>query len=183
MPTGIYKHKKGYKLSQEHKRNLSLANKGKHNFRHSEETKRKIRENNPKFWLGKKQSKETIEKNRQTHLGQIPWNKGKKSVQISVFKGKKRPNRSGQNHPNWKNGITSLNNKIRTSLEYKLWRKSVFERDNYQCLWGGKEHGNNLQADHIKPFSLFPDLRFAIDNGRTLCKSCHLLTDTYAKRQ
>jgi hypothetical protein len=86
-----------------------------------------------------------------------------------------------EKNPNWKGGVTPANQKIRTSTEYKLWRKSVFERDNYRCIWGGKSHGNKLHADHIKPFSLFPELRLAIDNGRTLCEDCHKKTDTYLK--
>jgi 5-methylcytosine-specific restriction endonuclease McrA len=84
---------------------------------------------------------------------------------------------------NWRGGVTPVNKLIRRSEEYKLWRKAVFERDNYQCIWGGKEHGNKLHADHIKPFALYPELRFAIDNGRTLCWECHKTTDTYGGKK
>ena len=36
-----------------------------------------------------------------------------------------------------------------------------------------------FHADHIKDFALFPNLRLDINNGRTLCKSCHRKTDNY----
>ncbi len=87
--------------------------------------------------------------------------------------------KKGEGNPNWKGGITPINNKIRGSLEYKLWRKSVFERDNYTCIWCGNNKSGCLNADHIKPFSLYPELRFAIDNGRTLCIECHKTTESY----
>jgi len=61
-----------------------------------------------------------------------------------------------------------------SSFEYKLWRTAVFERDKYTCVWCG--HKGYVEADHIKPFALFPELRFAIDNGRTLCRPCHVTT-------
>lgn len=80
----------------------------------------------------------------------------------------------------WKGGVTPINKQLRTSLEYKLWRKAVFERDNYTCCACGIL-GTKLHAHHIKPFALFPELRLAIDNGSTLCVPCHKKTDTYLK--
>ena len=78
----------------------------------------------------------------------------------------------GENNPNWKGGISSENNLLRTSAEYKNWRKSVFERDGYKCQICGQV-GGELEVHHIKPFSIHPELRFVVDNGITLCKSCH----------
>ncbi len=59
-----------------------------------------------------------------------------------------------------------------------MWRTKVFERDLYTCQNCG-EVGGRLEAHHIKPWSLFSELRFAIDNGRTLCKDCHKQTESY----
>jgi len=101
-------------------------------------------------------------------------------------KGKPHPNQKGEKNPAWKGGVTPLNEQIRKSLEYELWRKAVFERDGYTCIWcstrSGKGKNVELHADHIKPFAYFPELRFAIDNGRTLCKDCHKTTDTYGNK-
>lgn len=78
----------------------------------------------------------------------------------------------------WRGGLVEKNEKIRKSLEYKLWRESVFHRDNWTCVICLRR-GVKIHADHIKPFSLFPGLRLAIDNGRTLCVDCHKKTETY----
>lgn len=78
----------------------------------------------------------------------------------------------GEKNYNWKGGITPENEKIRASLQYKRWRTAIFERDNYRCqeCW---IRGGYLEVHHIYEFSQFPQLRFVINNGITLHKSCH----------
>ena len=84
----------------------------------------------------------------------------------------------GDQRVTWRGGITSARRAARKTLDYNLWREAVFKRDNWTCQecgqWGGK-----LQADHIKPFCLFPELRLEVSNGRTLCLACHRKTDTW----
>ena len=88
---------------------------------------------------------------------------------------------SGEKCHLWKGGITPETRSLRASTEYKLWRNSVFIRDNYTCIWCGQV-GGLIEADHIEKWSVRPDLRFAIDNGRTLCKKCHKLRHTNNKK-
>jgi hypothetical protein len=51
-------------------------------------------------------------------------------------------------------------------------QKKVFERDDYTCVMCG-ERGGNLHVDHIQSWADYPELRFEMDNCRTLCMSCH----------
>ena len=60
----------------------------------------------------------------------------------------------------------------RRCAEYQKWRKTVFERDNYTCQIC-KSRGVNLEAHHIKKYSIYPSLRYYPENGITLCRKCH----------
>jgi len=98
----------------------------------------------------------------------------KRKISLSK-KGKKRgymPWLDGENHPQWKGGITTEKHKIRNSIDYRLWREAVFARDNWVCQ-KHKTKGGKLHPHHIKNFSQYPELRFAIDNGITLSEKAH----------
>lgn len=89
---------------------------------------------------------------------------------------------SGENSPNWRGGITPEIELIRSSAKYKKWRLAVFIRDHFTCTECGSKSGMGktvvLNAHHIKPFALYPDERFNVGNGITLCKPCHVKKDT-----
>lgn len=159
---GRFKGTTGYHPSEKNRLATSrraTGNKYAEGYKHSPEAKRKIAEGN----RGK-----TLSASAKLKISNA--NKGK-------FIGSKSCR--------WK-GDAVKEKRDRTSFEISLWRKSVFERDNYTCIFCGARSGKNkkvvLNADHIKPFAYFPELRLAIDNGRTLCEPCHRKTDTYGGR-
>ena len=79
--------------------------------------------------------------------------------------------RRGANHWNWKGGKSDDSKIIRNTWQWKQWRGAVFARDNYECQWCG--NNQNLNPHHRWPRKLRPDLMFDIENGITLCGSCH----------
>lgn len=141
-------------------------------------------------WMGvcipcRRKQQVIIPWNKGKKTGHIPWNKGTKGLvvensgsfrkgQVAHNKGKPMLSYRGDKHPHWKGGITEVNHTIRTSLAYKTWRRLVFERDRFACVLCGyrSTKKRDIRADHIQPFSLFPELRFSVENGRTLCRPC-----------
>ena len=82
----------------------------------------------------------------------------------------------GQGSPFWKGGINGENDTLRHRREYKIWRTSVYKRDDYTCQCCGKR-GSKLNAHHINSFADYPELRYDVDNGITLCTQCHDSTE------
>ena len=75
--------------------------------------------------------------------------------------------------------VTSENNN-KTFKSLFEWRKAVFERDNYTCVWCGYNWvdfdgslTSGLQADHIETIALFPQKKLLLSNGQTLCIDCY----------
>lgn len=191
MPQGIKGFQKGHKtfISPQKYKEIGEKLRGDKNpnygKKYPEEVRRRMSEaklkNPTRYWLGKKMSEELKRKMSETRKGK------KRKPLTEEHRRRISEAKKGDKTNLWKGGLTSINKKIRTSLEYRLWRESVFKRDNWTCVWcgirGEKGVGKRivLNADHIKTFAQYPELRFAIDNGRTLCVDCHKKTDTYGK--
>lgn len=127
-----------------------------------------------KIWLGREHSvssRQKMSKNNARHWSSHEFPEYLKEVWSMAKRGEK--------HWNWKGGVSPLDKIIRGSLEYRNWRESVFKRDNHTCQECGVR-GVYLNADHIKPFSLYPEIRTSLSNGRTLCVPCHKKTETFA---
>lgn len=148
---------KGRIFSKETRQKLSVAHKGKVI---SKDTRNRLSESITKLWKEEGYRKKI-------KIANVGKNSGSKSYL-------------------WKGGITPINTQIRQSQKYKDWRTKVFTRDNYTCVSCNSKNGYGksikLEADHIKPFAYFPELRFELSNGRTLCNGCHKLTDSYMGR-
>ena len=125
------------------------------NLNHTEETKRKIRES--KLKIREKTS-----------------NEAKKRWEDPVYREKMILSKIGKKK---ENPITPINELLRRGRYWKIWRKSVFEYDNYTC-WICEEKGGKLHPHHLLKFSDYPILRFVKSNGLTLCEFCH---KTYTK--
>lgn len=106
--------------------------------------------------------------------------KRKMSLAINLaYKEGRMPDLRGKKNPFWRGGHKWYN-PIRSSAQYKRWRKLVLSTKGRRCEWCNSS--DRIEIDHIKPFLLFPDLRFELSNGRVLCRNCHKTTETYGTR-
>jgi 5-methylcytosine-specific restriction endonuclease McrA len=157
------------KHSEETKRKCSIATKERwasgyysNRPKHSQETKDKIGLSNKRGII-----KNCIVCNKQFYCS--PSFDDKKYCS-KVCNGK---DKSMGNHPNWKGGSSFKNPyKHRRNADYKNWRKSVFERDEYTCQLCFKS-GKYLVPHHILSYTDYPKERYNTENGMTVCEDCH----------
>lgn len=81
---------------------------------------------------------------------------------------------TGDKHPRWNPERTHDQRVMerKTRLD-KPWRRAVFTRDGFTCQICGDKRGGNLNAHHIESYHENADERYNVDNGVTLCASCH----------
>jgi hypothetical protein len=101
--------------------------------------------------------------------GVYPKNlKGKRGIKPRTYHLKKRPKHGG--------------------IMYKEWRLSVWKRDKFTCKNCGitsnelKKVKSKVVAHHIKSYTRYPELRYDVNNGLTLCIECHKQTENYGSK-
>ena len=159
----------GYKHTEETKVKCGLVNKGK---KLTEEHKRKIAQNNVRYWLGKKRPHMAGEKN---------WNYWK----------------FGSDHTRYiENKLSSIRKAIRNSRKYHEYKRKILEIDNFRRVLCGNSNFY-LELDHyptgfselLKKYLIkSQDEAYSCEelweekNGRTLCQPCHEKTDNFPKQ-
>ncbi len=166
MPTGIYTRtiKTRKILSDAAKRRVERGGSWWTGKKHTKETKLKIGLSK----LGKKQLPETIAKRIPKLRGRIFTEEHRRKISEA---------QKGEKGNNWKGGLESKNKTVHHSVDYKLWREAVFKRDNWTCqkckTRGKRGKRVSLHPHHIFGFAHYPQQRFTISNGITLCVDCH----------
>ena len=141
-------------VSEETRRKLSIARKGRKLGPKSEETKRKISESKK----GTKMSEEA--------------------------KKKMGDSRRGSKNHNWiadRSKIKLGDRNLHDPLT-KQWRKEVKDRDNWSCRIADNNCDGKLEVHHILRWSEFPELRYQVNNGITLCHAHHPRAKSEEKR-
>lgn len=152
-------------------------------MRHTEETKAKLRaawvERRKTFvppMKGKKMSQESRKKMSESakkHPGNRLGIKHTLETRAKISAKTRVNTPRGEECHSYKDGKLAERRDQRFLMLYKRWRYDVFMRDQFTCQRCGDTKGGNLRAHHIKPFAQFPELRFVVSNGITLCDSCH----------
>jgi hypothetical protein len=173
-------------FTNEQIQNMKNAQKGKVI---SKETREKIRitktgKKYPNCWKGKFIKCPVCGKEKYKYprdIKRVKSNYCSKECAYKDFKGKhhsinsefKKENIQGKNHPNWKGGITPINNKIRGSEIGRIWCMAVAKKYDYtcqKCLINCKWHE---AIHHMRNFAEEIRLRFDVNNGIVFCRSCH----------
>ena len=157
--------KKGFLHSVEVRKRLSVAltgntngkgNKGRispmNDKKHSEETKKKMGETAKRIGIGK------------WNIGKSPSEEHKRKISESL---------AGSNHYRWNPDREEVKRNERNDGGYKQWVLKVKKRDNNQCLFKGQNCSGYNIVHHILSWKDYPELRYEIKNGITLCQAHH----------
>jgi len=184
MTTGIYTR------TIEYRKIMSRAMTGKH---HSITTKKKCSESkmgekNPNFgihWTDEeKQQRRTAMLGNKNCLGVKATKEARQKISLSLL-GNKRSlgfkqteetikKRKKENNYGWISDRTQLKkSEDRRTTAYSEWAIIVKERDGWKCRIADAHCNKKMIAHHILDWINYPELRYIINNGITLCAFHH----------
>lgn len=109
----------------------------------------------------------------------LKGNQYRKGVFVSEETRKKLVDKASRPHP-WNAGERSPfwikdRSKVTTKRGPKIyrWARDVKRRDYMKCKIGNQDCKGQLEAHHILGWKNYPELRYNIDNGITLCQFHH----------
>jgi hypothetical protein len=84
----------------------------------------------------------------------------------------------GIDNHGWINDRTKLRkfgdcNRDRRTYAAREWRCRVWNRDGFRCRIRNNDCNGRLEAHHILSWKLYPELRYDLNNGITLCHYHH----------
>ena len=84
-------------------------------------------------------------------------------------------NRKGSLHPRWISDRKLLkdDSKLRGGQLHREWSRSVKLRDTMRCKINTIDCCGRLESHHILSWAKYPELRYEIKNGITLCRYHH----------
>jgi HNH endonuclease len=138
-----------------------------------------------KEYYGEERAKVIAEKKSQAMDKYTPWNLGvphtpeaKKNISRAKL-GKSIASRGiPKDYPAWNLG--KRESEVCTSYKAYDWADEVKKRDNYHCQHCGRT--SDLHAHHIKAWKPYPESRFILENGLTLCDRCHFWLESVMRQ-
>ena len=140
-----------------------------------------IKPKNPMDWTGLKHTRpsprigetrppEIGRKISEKRMGHLVSQETRDKISKNLF-GRFRGNES----PNWIDDRTKLKTDRYKMFDYqyRLWSNSVKKRDKWKCRITNGDCKGRLESHHILNWEEYPELRYDINNGITLCHSHH----------
>mgnify|MGYP001601780754 CR=1 FL=1 len=123
------------------------------------------------YFKGKKMTQESCVKMSLARIGKKASLATRKKMSIAIKNAIPR----GENHYKWNPDREYIkhNKRDNVNAEYHLWARNIKRRDGWICKIKNIDCYGRLEAHHILPWSQFPELRYELNNGITLCQFHH----------